>query len=116
MGIFSSNKMIERIEERQPTFGYVEVRSESGTPLAMATMRNKTRYGALIRADVLRAVPNRVQLWFPADHVNVKASVRWSNSSDFGVKFDEPVECWATAPCRKDRVDVVTTHLERAGI
>ncbi len=116
MGIFSRSEQDERIENRKLTFGYVEVRSESGTPLAVATVRDRSSHGALIRAEVLRSVPRRVRLWFPADQIEVTASARWSGDSEFGVKFDEPVESWADGESGTDRVDVVTTHLERAGV
>ena len=116
MGIFSQDKNVERKRERKSTFGYVEVRSESGTPLAMATVRDRTDHGALIRADVLRSVPRRVRLWFPAEQIEVAASARWSGNSEFGVEFDEPVEAWSDGGSRRDRVDVVTDHLQRAGV
>ena len=116
MGIFSRDDQVERSEERKSTFGYVEVRTESGTPLAMATVRDRTRRGALIRADILRSVPRRVQLWFPADQIEVMASARWSGDSEFGVEFDEPIEAWSDNAALKDRVDVVMAHLERAGV
>ena len=116
MGIFSSNDQVERIEERTSTFGYVEVRTESGTPLAMATVRDRTCRGALIRADVLRSVPQRVQLWFPADQIEVMASARWSGDGEFGVEFDEPVDAWSNSAARRNRIEFVTTLLERAGV
>ena len=116
MGIFSRNDQVKRTEERKSTFGYVEVRTESGTPLAMATVRDRTCRGALIRAEVLRSVPRRVQLWFPADQIEVMASARWFGDCEFGVEFDEPVKAWSKSASRKDRIDVVTTHLERAGV
>ena len=116
MGIFSRNRQDGRTEARTPTFGYVEVRSASGTPLAVATVRDRTCHGALIRADVLRSIPQRVRLWFPADQIEVSASARWSGDNEFGVEFDEPVEAWMNGAARRDRVDVVTDHLERAGV
>ena len=116
MGFFTRHRMIERIEERQPTFGYVEVRSESGAPLAQATLRDTSKFGAMIRSRSQRAFPERVNLWFPKEQIDVGASVRWTEGEDFGVKFDHTVECWSKNSARKDRVDVVTTLLERAGV
>ena len=116
MGIFSRNDHTDRIEERKSTFSYVEVRTESGVPLAMATVRDRTCRGALIRADVLRSVPRRVQLRFPADQIEVMATARWSGDGEFGVEFDEPVDAWSDTAARKDRIEVVMTHLERAGV
>ena len=116
MGIFFQNKRVNRIEERQSTFGYVEVRSEAGVPLTQATLRNKSRFGAMIRPSTNRSVPERVNLWFPKEQVDVNASVRWTDNGDFGVKFDHEMGCLLENTYRRDRVDVVTTHLERAGI
>jgi hypothetical protein len=79
-------------------------------------MRDRTRHGALLRADILRSVPGRVQLRFPADNVCVNARVCWFDAGSFGVEFDTPVEHPASRSSHKDRAAVVTTHLERAGI
>ena len=116
MGFFSRNKFVDRIEERQSTFGFVEIRSESGTPLAQATLRDRSSYGAMIRSSTHRAIPDRVNLWFPTEQIDVSASVRWTDGGDFGVQFDHAVECWVTDADRKNRLDVVATHLARAGV
>ncbi len=115
MGFFSKSQ-IKRIEDRQPTFGFVEVRTESGVPLAQATLRDTSKFGAMIRSTSQRNFPERVNLWFPKEQIDVSASVRWSEGGDMGVQFDHSLECWDKTVSRRNRLDVVTTHLERAGI
>jgi len=116
MGFFSKRRLVQRIEDRRPTFGFLEVRTESGAPLAQATLRDTSTFGAMIRAATLRAFPERINLWFPKEQIDVNASVRWTEGDDIGVKFDHAVEIWCQDSGRKDRIDVVTSHLERAGI
>ena len=116
MRFFSKRRLVQRIEDRRPTFGFLEVRSESGAPLAQATLRDTSTFGAMIRSASQRVFPDRINLWFPKEQLDVSASVRWSDGEDFGVKFDHAVEIWNRDSGRKDRIDVVTSHLERAGV
>jgi hypothetical protein len=116
MGFFRKKRLIERIEERHPTFGIVELRTENGAPLAEATLRDKSTFGAMIRARWQRVFPERINLWFPKEQIDVGASIRWSEGVDMGVKFDHAVELGTANSDRKDRIDVVTSHLERAGV
>lgn len=116
MRFFNRRREIQRVEERRPTFGFLEVRTESGAPLAQATLRDTSRFGAMIRSRPPRVLPERVNLWFPKEQLDIGASVRWCRGEDFGVQFDHAVEVWIVNTERKDRIDVVTSHLEKAGI
>jgi hypothetical protein len=116
MGFFSKRSIVQRIEERRPTFGFLEVRSEGGAPLAQATLRDTSRFGAMIRSQSERELPGRVNLWFPKEQIDIGASVRWIVGEDFGVQFDHALEIWNAAKPRRNRIDVVTSHLEKAGI
>jgi hypothetical protein len=116
MGFFSKRRMIQRIEDRRPTFGFLEVRTESGSPLAQATLRDTSTFGAMIRSASQRVFPERINLWFPKEQIDVSASVRWTEGEDIGVKFDHAVEIWNQDSGRKNRLDVVTSHLEKAGV
>jgi len=116
MRFFNKRRMIERAEERRPTFGFLEVRTESGAPLVQATLRDTSRHGAMIRSRPPRVLPERVNLWFPKEQLDIGASVRWCQGEDFGVLFDHAVEVWVVNTTRKDRIDVVTSHLEKAGV
>jgi hypothetical protein len=116
MLFFRKKKKFERRDERYPAFVYVEISALNGAPLAAATVHEISKSGAQIKLQSDQTLPERIHLWFPRHSTNVDATIRWSSDRRIGVEFDEPIEIPTSASSRKDRIDVVTAHLERAGI
>jgi hypothetical protein len=114
--LFFKRKKYERKDERFPAFVYVEISAINGAPLAAATVHEISRSGAQIKLQSTLSLPERIHLWFPRHSTNVDATIRWNSDDYIGVEFDEPIELPTGNPTRKNRIDVVTSHLERAGI
>jgi hypothetical protein len=115
--LFFKKKKHDRNHERYPAFVYVEISALNGAPLAAATVHELSVSGAQIKLQSDQALPQRVHLWFPRHSTNVDATIRWSKDRNIGVQFDELVDIPTTsASSRKNRIDVVTAHLEKASM
>jgi len=114
--LFFKKKKFDRRDERHPAFVYVEISALNGAPLAAATVHEISKSGAQIKLQSDQSLPERIHLWFPRHSTNVDATIRWTSDRRIGVEFDEPIEIPTGSSSRKDRIDVVTAHLERAGI
>jgi hypothetical protein len=114
--LFFRKKTFQRKDERYPAFVYVEISALNGAPLAAATVHEISRSGAQIKLQSDQSLPERIHLWFPRHSIKVDATIRWSSDRQIGVEFDESIAIPTSGTGRKDRIDVVTRHLERAGI
>ena len=114
MKLFSSKALIrtsKRKTPRIPAYRAVEIQDEDGNLLEKGTLRDWTKQGALITLEDTRPLPKTVVVWFPQDCRGHKAEIRWQEKRSIGVRFDEEMERPGWLQPKKDRIEVVATHL-----
>ena len=108
--------ILDRKEQRNSTFGIVEIRGERGSLLTRARLRDLSISGALLNLDMKQTLPDTLSLYFPAEHFGAEAIVKWQDGGSIGVEFQDPIVLPGRLRSRRNRVDVVTAHLSHAGI
>ena len=93
----------------------VEIMNDQGARLVKASLRDLSANGALLHLETDEAIPDTINLYFPADRVSKASKVRWRDQQFIGVEFDESLDLPERMRSRKDRLDVVTSHMENAG-
>ena len=114
MKLFSSKAPIrtsKRKSLRIPAYRAVEVYDDDGNLLEMGTLRDWSKQGALITLEKPRPLPKNIVIWFPQDFRGHEAELRWQEETSIGVSFDEEMERPDWLQHKKDRVEVVATHL-----
>ena len=106
---------LERKEQRTSTFMIVDVMNDEGARLVKASLRDLSANGALLHLEAEQAIPDSIKLFFPADRVSKAGRVRWRDQQFIGVEFDDPLDLPERMRSRKDRLDVVTSHMKSAG-
>ncbi len=105
----------ERREQRNSTFMLVDITSEQGSKFGQASLRDLSANGALLHLTTSQALPEKVLLYFPTERMKRAVRVRWQDQSLIGVEFDDPIDLPERMRSQKNRLDVVTSHFERAG-
>ena len=117
MRLFSSRETKERAHRRIPTFAVVEILTLKGALLERATVRDISKKGALLRLVIQQPLPDAVLLWFPADRLEIKATIRWRREESIGVEFDNEIELPARlTQKKKGRAEVVASHFQTAQV
>jgi hypothetical protein len=117
MRLFSSRETKERTHRRIPTFTVVEILALNGTLFERATVRDISKKGALLRLVISQPLPDAVLLWFPADRLEVKATIRWRRDDSIGVEFDSAIELPARlTQKKKGRAEVIASHFQAAPV
>ena len=106
---------LERKEQRNSTFMIVEVMNDDGDRLAKASLRDLSANGALLHLETDQAIPDTIMLYFPADRVSKPGRVRWRDEQFIGMEFDDPLDLPERMRSRRNRLDVVTSHMKNAG-
>ena len=107
----SVKRTIQRKAPRIPAYRAVEIYDEDGNFLEMGTLRDWSKYGALIILQKTRPLPNTIVVWFPQERHGQNADIRWQEEGSIGVRFDEEMEKPDWLQHKRDRVEVVATHL-----
>lgn len=105
----------ERREQRNSTFMIVTILNDEGSRLEQASLRDLSARGALLHIATDQLLPDEITLHFPADRVSKAARVRWQDQQFIGIEFDEHFELPERMRSRRDRLDVITSHMESAG-
>ena len=114
MGLSSSNSSMrtsKRKIPRIPADRAIEVYDEDGNLLEKGTLQDWSKQGALIALEKPRSLPKDIVIWFPQDFRGQEAELRWQEETSIGVSFDEEMERPDWLQHKKDRVEVVATHL-----
>ena len=106
---------LERKEQRNSTFMIVDIMNDEGARLVKARLRDLSANGALLHLETDQAIPDTIMLHFPADRISKAGRVRWRDQQFIGVEFDDPLDLPERMRSRKDRLDVVTSHMKSAG-
>jgi hypothetical protein len=116
MRLFSARETKERAHRRMPTFAVVEILALNGAMLERATVRDISKKGALLRLVISQPLPDSILIWFPADRLEIKATIRWRREDSIGVEFDGEIELPARLTQKKGRAEVVASHFQPAHV
>ncbi|HSM40357.1 MAG TPA: hypothetical protein VK862_06375 [Afifellaceae bacterium] len=100
-----------RRDARIATYQHVDICSEHGEVLVEATIRDLSKYGALLQLKSQKKLPARLLVRSPVEHsVNV-ATLKWKSARSAGVEFDEQVSVPKSPPDLYERTRVISSYL-----